>query len=303
MTKLLVFLLSFLAFFYQALAIQPQQAAIIIFSFDRPLQLYSLLESINIFVKNINQKFVVYRTSDKEYEKAYREVQSAFSHITLIKQSDHPKQDFKPLLLKCFEACSTPYILFAVDDNLVIDYVDIDECITTLEKTNSYGFYLMLGTNVNEQSYQGKISLPPLEKVQNNIFRYQFKQAIGDWNYPHNFEMTIFRKSSIEPLLKNLSYTSPNTLEQNWCWKADSNKFGLIFDTSKIINIPLNLVQQDWHNPSQQSYSTKNLLEKWNQGLSIDITKVYKLNNTCLHVDYVPTFTKRKNNYFNTKKD
>ena len=42
---------------------------IIIFSYDRPLQLYAFLESIDQYCVGVGKCFVLYRASDKDYEK------------------------------------------------------------------------------------------------------------------------------------------------------------------------------------------------------------------------------------------
>ena len=97
------------------LCLKAEKADLIIFSFDRPLQLYALLESAERYMQNIGETHVLYRSSNERYDAAYNEVFQRFSQVISIKQSANPHADFKPLVLKsCFE---TPheYVLFAVE--------------------------------------------------------------------------------------------------------------------------------------------------------------------------------------------
>ncbi len=91
-------------------------ADFIIFSYDRPMQLYALLESTTNFITGLNDIFVIYRTSDDNYEMGYQIIKEDFPHVHYIKQSDNPQADFKPLTLQAFQAGSADYIVFAVDD-------------------------------------------------------------------------------------------------------------------------------------------------------------------------------------------
>lgn len=123
-------------------------ADLIIFSFNRPLQVHATLESVHKYFSNLNQIYVLYRASDTEYEIAYNELITKFNKVKFIKQGSNPREDFKPLLLQCFFGSPAGYILFSVDDDIATDYVDFKQCIQTMQKTNAYGFYLRLGTNI-----------------------------------------------------------------------------------------------------------------------------------------------------------
>ena len=76
----------------------PGAVDIVIFSFDRPLQLYGALESIQRYVSGYQALTVLYRASDERFNAAYDTVKSAFPKVRYVKQSDNPRKDFKPLL-------------------------------------------------------------------------------------------------------------------------------------------------------------------------------------------------------------
>ena len=121
---------------------------LIIFSFNRPMQLYAVLECTHKYFANLNNTYVLYRTSSQSYENAYDEIKIIFNQVHFVKQGNNPRADFKPLLLQCFFDSPAEYIMFSVDDDIVRDFVDIAECIDAMEKFDAYGFYLKLGENI-----------------------------------------------------------------------------------------------------------------------------------------------------------
>ncbi len=276
-----------------------QKADLIIFSYDRPLQLYALLESLYAYVTDINSVTLIYRTSNGRYETAFNEVASQFPHVNFLKQKD--STDFKELTLTAIEQSSSNYVIFAVDDNIVKDTVSLHECINWLERTKAYGFYLKLGTHLNycytENTPQ---ALPPYKRVYRSILSWEFESGERDWCYPNTVDMTLYRKKDLLGLFHVLPYTNPNSLEGNWAgwWvqhKAQS-PIGLFYTDSKIINIPLNKVQTlNISNRDMNLYTPQELLEKFEAGYKMDIAPVYHIKNKAVHTEYEPTFIGRNN--------
>lgn len=287
-------LMFFLTACLASACVASPKADLVIFSFDRPLQLYTLLASTDKYFSNLNKTFVLCRASDQAFVDAYQEVNDIFSHVHFVKQGSEPKKDFKPLLLQCFDGSDADYILFAIDDDIVTDYADINTCVSALEDTGAHGFYLRLGMNINYSYIHGKsLTLPPLQEVTKGIYTFRFQDGQASWGYPNNVDMTIFKKSDIESAFKNGRYHSPNTLESIFSRQADRSKFGLCFEFSKKMNIPLNLVQEDWHNKHEDLFSAQELLDKWREGLTIDFEQCYQIKNSSCFVPYVPTFVQR----------
>lgn len=274
---------------------------LIVFSYDRPTQLYSCIESIKLYMtKGLGEVFVIYRVSGNKFEKAYKEVQKDFPFVKMFKQdSVDPKEDFKPLLLNVFlKKSKSKYIAFVVDDIIVKDAVDLTFCANSLEKNNAYGFYLRLGKNTTE-NYTIPFKnprLPDFKKCENGVISWKFKDGTGgDWSYPNTVDMTVYRKADIAVPFKELDYHSPNTLEGSWAKKVNKEWIGLCFEKSRIVNIPLNIVQQDCNNLHMDGYSADKMLDIFNGGYKIDISKLHKIENKAPHMPYDPTFILRKN--------
>jgi hypothetical protein len=292
-----IFILLFpllIALHFQAAA---QAADLIIFSYDRPLQLYALLESLDLYATDINSTTIIYRTSNKRYETAFNQVALQFPHVQFLHQQTI--NDFKTLTVQAIEKSTSNYVVFAVDDNIVKNTFSLHECITWLEKTNAYGFYLKLGTHLDycytENTPQ---KLPPFIQIHDDIFSWEFELSEKDWRYPNTVDMTLYRKKDLVELFKSLEYTNPNLLEGKWAawwvqYKAPSS-IGLFYKNSKILNIPLNKVQTiNILNRDMNLYTPDELLEKFEAGYKMDIAPLYHMNNKAVHTEYEPTFMPR----------
>ncbi len=291
-------ILSRIIFFSLCLFIRIQaenKTDLIVFSFDRPLQLYSLLESTDKHVTGINTIAVIYRASNSSFADGYQTVKKQFEHVAFYKQSDKPREDFKPLTIQAFQQSTVPYVMFAVDDIVVKTDIDLAEVIQFLETTKAYGFYFRLGKNLSEcYPYNNRAqAVPPLKQASEDvqIYSWQFKQGQFDWNYPHTVDMTLYRKQDIQNHIKNLQYHTPNHLEAQW--DVQSNRIrhlhGLCYKESKIVNLPLNRVQNEFQNRCM-NLTPQELLVLFNDGKKMDIVPIEKIVNKAAHMDYQPTF-------------
>lgn len=273
-----------------------KKADVLVFSYNRPMQLYCFLESLFMYVKNLGMVNVLYRSDNQEYADAYAQVQQKFPLVVFVKQScENPQQDFKKNTVDSIEHGDNDYIIFAVDDIIVKGFCDLHDCIAALEKTHAYGFYLRLGMNITH-CYMANRShaLPNLVPIGNQMYAWSFKDGGYDWRYPNSVDMTLYKKSDIIEAFKNLDYSNPSNLEGNWFIPeyVDYEKIGLCYQSSKIVNIPLNVVQTE-HNNTHMNLETVYLLELFNQGLKIDSAPLYMIKNRSPHMEYYPSFIVR----------
>ncbi len=268
-------------------------ADLIVFSYNRPLQLYGFLESLQAHTKHCGQITVIYRTDEEAFARAYEEVKEQFPSVVFYQQSQEPLADFKPLVLQAFAEGRSNYVVFAVDDIIVKDAIDFRECITALKETGAYGFYLRLGTHLDYcYMLDRPQAVPQAISLQQDICAWQFKVGQADWQYPNCLDMTLYSKEEIKQDLKELEFVHPNNLEALWAARADLNKVGLCYEKSKIVNIPLSLVNPS-SNRNMNSYSAEELLTLFNQGLKIDVVPLFQIENKAAHMEYNPTFIKR----------
>ena len=222
-----------------------------------------------------------------------------FPYVIFHKQGQNPYLDFKPLTLKATFDSPSKYIIFAVDDIIVKDFIDVTRSIDLLEQTGAYGFYFRLGLNINYCYMLNRPDpAPKIIKIADDVYAWKIQDGgPGDWGYPNTVDMTLYRKSDIEQEFRSMVYKAPNPLEGHWSVSPKvpqiKSKFALCYQESKIVNLPMNLVQDVYNNRNMNAISPKELLNKFNQGLKIDILQLYKINNKSAHIDYIPSFIMR----------
>lgn len=273
-------------------------ADIVIFSKDRPLQLYALLESIQCLVKGYASITVIFHAKHDQFARAYNQVQQDFPGVKFIGQSpSNPRSDFKRLLLSAaFEQNNARYIAFAVDDDVILKEIDLTEGARLLEQTGAYGIFYKLGYNTyfcyTQKRHQGN---PPFFTLKNDILVWQFCMGRSDFAYPNSVDFVLYKKEDIQPAFVTLEYTTPNTLEGTWDFRAKPSmtRLGICYKESHMVNIPLNIVNNDNANRHMRNFTVDYLLELFNQGCKIDIVELRSLQPNAAHFEYGPRFIKR----------
>ena len=289
---LFLFSLIFCISLHAAVDVAGQKRAdMVIFSYDRPMQLYALLESIQLYMTGLGQVQIIYRASDERYARAYTQVQSNFPTAIFRRQGDRPREDFKPLTIEASFESPNEYIIYAVDDIIVKDFVDLGLCIDLLEKTQAWGFYLRLGANLSEcYPYHCHQAVPSCSVVSEGVLSWRFSQGSYDWNYPHTVDMTLYRKSDIEKDVRAVGFVAPNSFEGAWAGRRPGRLCGLCYEQTKIVNLPLNRVQNDAQNRTMNFLTPVELLERFEQGQRMNIFNLFKVINKGAHMEYVPVF-------------
>jgi glycosyltransferase involved in cell wall biosynthesis len=184
----------------------------VIFSTDRPLQLYSCLESIQRYVTHLNRLTVLYTVSDPSLLAGYEKIKEAFPLVRFI---HYAEGDFKNQLQKVVFHSPSEYILFGQDEVILQDYIDLKLCMEQMEKTGAYGFFL--------QSSQ-PISQPLLE----GVYAWDMQGGKKDWA-DHSLEMTLFKKEEIKKILSDSKYKNLNSLQLAWKKALPQKALGLCF--------------------------------------------------------------------------
>jgi hypothetical protein len=274
---------------------QAEKADLVVYSFDRPMQLYAFLESAQQYMTGIAEVIVIYRASTVAYDVSYEVVRQRFPSVVYMVQSEKPLLDFKPLTVQAVFDSPSRYVVFAVDDIIVKDYICCSDDIQALEQHNAYGVYYRLGSHLSYcYTMNAAQAVPPLKQVSDGLYAWQFKQGQHDWGYPNTVDMTLYRKKDIESFFKNGNYNTPNTLEGRWAGQAGAimHRTGLCYAASKMVNLPLNRVQHDYPNRHME-VSAQELQTLFEQGLKIDIRPLCCVANISAHMEYEPTFVQR----------
>lgn len=266
-------------------------ADLIIFSFNRPLQLQALLESINHYITGLQTITVIYRTTSDRAQKCYNAIAERFCHVRFMQQSSNPHADFKPLTQRALLQSDADYVVFAVDDIVIKDYIDIGHAIGLMQEMNAYGFYLRLGLHLDYCYTMNKPQrVPPVTECAPDVYCWTIRTGEHDWGYPNTVDMTIYHKKDVVPMFNEMPYYTPNSLEGLWSMRAGAvlDRIGLCYRTAKIVNLPLNQVQRDGANRNESMLEPDEQIELFEHGKKIDWQKLYRIDNKSAHMAYIP---------------
>ena len=269
-----------------------KSTTIVVYSKDRPLQLYALLESLYAHVTGTYEVVIIYAISNTVYETGYMNVRTIFSQAVWLKQRS--TSEFKQMTLDALYKRRGAYVLFGVDDIIVKDNVSINDCIELLELTGAHGFYLRLGTHITHcYSMRMRTGTPPLMEIRPGVFAWQFGAGRGDWKHANTLDMTLYRKRDIKSALESLEYYLPNELEAWWEGYINGAQVGLCYESTKIVNVPLNLVQAYARGNRHMGYmAADRLLEIFLKGFKMDTKALFKIKNQAPHMEYEPHFVR-----------
>lgn len=261
-------------------------AECIVFSMDRAIQLHALLSSYFEKVSHSIPVHVLYRSSSSAHQKAYDEVFSLFTDKQVLAVCQKSKDSFKDQLIKILESIQAEKIFFLVDDIVLTEDIDILDLTKFDARTTIVS--LRMGSNLKRAyTTQENQELPPFisEAISDkDKLCWIWENGELDWNYPLSVDGHLFLTREILILAKNTRFNSPNTFEGNLQTYVQyfKHRYGICYHKSKIINLPINKVQDyndNIHGTIHQDY----LLEQWNQGMQINYRALYGIVNESAH--------------------
>ena len=244
----------------------------VVFSKDRPLQLYTLLETYNNLVENPVRLTVIYKASTKKYDEAYRKVFSLLrggkTNFSFIKES----QSFKVTLNSILKGIKIRNIFFLVDDIIFIRKIDLS--LAASLDTKQYILSLRHSPHLKRSYTSNMEQKPPrlnYSKTYRDMREFYWFEEKNEWSNPYSVDGHIMSLAEIYAISRVSSYSGPNSFE----YAISSfnalciSKQGLCYNESRILNLPINRVQNESKNMSG-FISTNYLLNKWNENMSID---------------------------------
>jgi len=246
---------------------------IIVFSYNRALQLDTLLSSLIAHWKS--PSFVVdiiYNTSGNNFQEGYKKLENKFTvnknfqfHKESNKHPDrlnylllfnyfnylqwrdfpvtrHPKTNFKSLTIDLMKQSDPRFVMFLTDDTMFVNDVSIDkqclEWIGNNPKHNQISLRVGVGMDDNEANYEN-----------NGTFlswNFAKEKMSTNWGYRFSVDAHIYDKDIIIKLLKRNIFVNPNTLEGPVCCDAIRQKWlenGRGPVKPSLLSFPINMVQ------------------------------------------------------------
>jgi hypothetical protein len=252
--------------------------SIVVFSKDRPLQLQGYIESLLFFGKVKQNNITVIYKIDEE-----------FSYVKLTKNYPEIKWigevNFYEDLLDCLEQTSE-YIMFGCDDVIFKGNIDFAYALNVLSNNDKvFGFSLRLGNNIKPlPNYVETGSI-------HNVWNWKLSN-LSSWNYPWELDSTIYRKTDVIKISKQLK--SKQIKNPNYFESEVANATNLYIDrdclasfkSSKSIVLTVNRVQDNFSNEFDDSLATdiKSLNMVYKNGGKLDFLAISNLPNKRIHV-------------------
>ena len=248
----------------------------LIFSKDRPLQLDGILRSFARHCRDAGTIVVrvLFTASTSLNRSLYRELMRAHPHVQFVEELDFRRDTL--LLLGLHE-----FVLFLVDDCLFVGDFDLGSFAETVGRTpDAIGVSLRLGRNATYcHSLDKQQAIPELLPASDDLLCYRWPSAECDFGYPLEVSSSLYRSSDLLPLLRELPFQNPNTLEDGMANRAtlfsESHPLLLCSERSLAFCAPVNLVNQVCLNRTgnRSDMSVGTLAEKFAAGWRMDVTK------------------------------
>jgi len=271
---------------------QKNKVSIIIFSKNRALQLAGLLASLDYFVSEKPQIFVLYTFDNQEFKKGYDKLIATQGSTQIVFKKE---QDFKTDLLGVLKQLDTEKLLFLVDDIVFKNKVDLNEFAKLDSKifvpSLRYGSHLSYAYTVKQLQ-----KLPNFFRAEPNTAFYQwyYNQSTFDWAYPLSVDGHFFSTTEVKVLAENLDFKAPNSFEAalQIMNPLFGKRIGVCYQDSVILNNPCNKVQSEnfnYHGKETAEY----LNDKWLKGHELDFLAYQGIKNKSVHEELPINFIKK----------
>ena len=251
---------------------------IIIFSFNRAMQLDALLDSIEKCIsKDLCERVtVIYNTSSVEYEKGYailkerydcqflKELQVSyklyplpcylrpFNWRKLIRnpKARRQKTNFRELTLQCLSDSDAELTMFLTDDSIFIQPVNLRK--EWMEVVNSNAKSTQLSLRLGN----GYDIMPTKRNEENDLvsWHYSDNRVNTSWGYRFSVDAHLYQTKQLESILRKCVFTNPTFLEgfvQDYATRHNLWNNGYSLKKPCILSYPLNMVQTIDRNESQ----------------------------------------------------
>jgi len=251
------------------------------------MQLHALLSS---FKENVSgdYRLKVLCRYDEKYLKALKEIKDEFQSVIFIDEISFQDQ--------VEESVGDDLQAFLVDDIVIKDKVDLSFVSGILSQNDHVlCFSLRLGLHLKRCYMIDAPQRIPPGMTQGDLFIWDWRQGEHDWGYPLSVDGHVFRANDLKEWIKNLRFKNPNQFEDSLqALKYYTSRNSCVcFHRSKIVNIPLNRVQEDYKNRNIGE-NVEDLLPLWNEGLRFSTNELFDISNDGVHSDIKMNLTKVK---------
>jgi hypothetical protein len=263
----------------------------IVFSKDRPFQLDAALRSLRAHCVDVDGLIVrvLWRGSTTSFERGYLVLAAEHPQVRFKRQGD-----FKSDVLRL--TWHATHIMFVVDDTLFVRDFSVGDATALLDRNEAcLGVSLRLGRNTTYgyRAHQPQV-MPPFEPMGDGFLDWDWTDARTSFHYPLEVSSSLYRASDIQPLLRDLDYHNPNTLEARLAKSAtllsEQHPRLICFESSCAFSIPANIVQRSFErnrSSTDPATSPEALLRRFRSGDRLDLERYAGLVPDAPHQEVV----------------
>jgi len=267
----------------------------IVVSKDRALQLYALLRSYEEFAENYAPLYIIYTASNDTHKKSYQDIKTLAAKINIPIYFIEEKNGFRATLLNVVMEINDRNIFFLVDDNIFIRKFDLSFAanLNTEEYILSFRHSPHIRRSYTANQNQDPPKLAPYLD-EGGLFEFSWFEKGNEWSDPWSLDGQVLPTSEVKAIAIASSYIAPNTFESSLKSFNDfcRDRKGLCYFESKLINLPINRVQNECNNRSG-NISVEYLLNQWNFGMMMDTSMLSKHTPISTHEEHPIAFKKR----------
>jgi hypothetical protein len=153
------------------------------------------------------------------------------------------------------------------------------------------GLSLRLGLHLTYNYASGNVPQPFPEclAVVDGCVTWRWIDGQMAWGYPLSVDGHVFDAQEMVEMAASCVFHTPNTFEsalQQFLPRFIERQ-GICYAESRVVNIPWNIVQEDWHNRhSTLGASAEEMLAHWEAGFQIDLSQIYGVLNMSVHQEF-----------------
>ena len=197
---------------------------ILCFSKDRPFQLKEFLRTLLHYVHNLHGTInitVLYKVDDKDdstMASSYEYVGTLFPQVHMLRETNFATQ-----LQEFVAATQQDYLMFAVDDILFYNHIELSEPIRALKSSSDiFAFHTKLHPNVSYCHPADQDSIVPrtFQRIVGTsvlVYDRTHSGCTMDWNYPWDLCCTMYRLEDVRRVLLALKEEGKSKATQEQC--------------------------------------------------------------------------------------
>lgn len=260
---------------------------IIIYSFNRAMQLSALIDSINSnWIGGGNLSIdVIYNSSNAEFEKGYEILKNSLAcktYIVFHKETKtrrttwsikeftdlynlkllvlcpflrKKKTDFRDLTLEVLRKTKHACTMFLTDDSIFI------RPFTLTEKVEKW---IMDNPMQHQFSYRHGREFAHCSKLphvqENTVWNFLDYDTSNHWGYNYSLDAHVYSSAFMHKLLSSVTFSNPNTLESSGVLHVRKKQVlstGMCDERMSILSFPINIVQTTFTNDALKAMPEK----------------------------------------------